>query len=72
LLLPQIVLSADKILQAGQLTQTDQTRVILALVSEEGRGVMRHILVQRCPHIDNSDDIRVAMSVSAYVLWAAR
>jgi hypothetical protein len=28
---------------------------------------MRHILVQICPHIDNSD-IRVAMSVSAYVL----
>jgi hypothetical protein len=34
-------------LQTGQLTQTDPTRVIL---------------VRRCLHSDNSDDVRVAMS----------
>jgi hypothetical protein len=35
--------------------------VILALVPGEGREV-RHILVRRCPHADNSNDIRVTMS----------
>jgi hypothetical protein len=48
-------------LQTGQLTQTELSRVILALVPEESRG-MRYILVRRRPRVDNSNDVRGAMS----------
>jgi hypothetical protein len=36
--------------------------MLLAIVPEESRGVMRHILVRRGPPVDNSDDVHVAIS----------